>query len=194
MDYDIYDFDKTIVPFESATEFLKHCLLKYPYIIIYLPVILVAGILNLTKIISLETFKRFYFGFVKLIPLKKAVCSFWDKKEKYVNTWFLNRKRKCVVISASPEFLLCEIAKRLNFDYLICTKYDLKSLKVIGKNCRDEEKVVRLNKELKNINVCDVYSDSLKHDKAIFSLAKDKCYNVVDKKLVPFDFKEKYGE
>lgn len=194
LELDIYDFDKTIVPFESGTKFLFYCAGHYPWVILHLLVVLVAGLLLVLKIINLKTFKRLFFYFVKFIPCEKAVKGFWDKNESKVNGWFRDRKRKCAVISASPDFLLEDISKRLGFDYLLCTRYDEKTIKIIGENCRGEEKVKRFKSEIENAFVVDVYSDSLKHDKPIFSLANGECYNVVDKKLVPFDYIEKYGE
>lgn len=194
MEIDIYDFDKTIVPFDSGSLFALYCVVHYPWIIVYLPVIAVAAILMLLKIIDFTAFKKTCFMFVPLIPLKKAVNGFWNKHEKQVHKWFFERKRKCIVISASPDFLLEEIAKRLSFDHLICTRHNRKSGIIIGENCRDGEKVRRLNEEYSDIKVIDVYSDSIKHDKPIFSLATGQCYQVVDSELVPFDFKEKYGE
>ena len=194
MEIDIYDFDKTIVPFDSGSRFALYCLLHYPWIIIYLPIVAVAAILMLLKVINFTSFKKTCFMFVPLIPLKKAVNGFWNKYEKEVHKWFFNRKRTCVVISASPDFLLEEIAKRLSFDYLICTRHSKKSGIIIGENCRDGEKVRRLYEKSSDIQVIDVYSDSIKHDKPIFSLASGQCYQVVDSELVPFNFKEKYAE
>lgn len=193
MQIDIYDFDKTIVPFDSGSLFCLYCAMHYPWIIICLPVILIAGILMLCRAISFTSFKKTCFMFVPLIPLGKAVKSFWDKHEKETHKWFFERKRKCVVISASPDFLLEEIAKRLNFDYLICTRHRRKTGIIIGENCRDEEKVRRFYEEFKNAEVIDVYSDSLKHDKPIFSLAKGQCYHVVNGEPKPFEFDEVYG-
>ena len=40
----------------------------------------------------------------------------------------------------------------------------------------------------------NVYSDSLRHDKPIFSLANGKCYHIVKGEKIPFDFNEVYGE
>ena len=194
MEIDIYDFDKTIVPFDSGSRFALYCLLHYPWIIIYLPIVAVSAILMLLKVINFTSFKKTCFMFVPLIPLKKAVNGFWNKYEKEVHEWFFNRKRTCVVISASPDFLLEEIAKRLSFDYLICTRHSKKSGIIIGENCRDGEKVRRLYEKFSDIQVIDVYSDSIKHDKPIFSLASGQCYQVVDSELVPFNFKEKYAE
>ena len=194
MEIDIYDFDKTIVPFDSGSLFALYCIVHYPWVIVYLPIIAVAAILMLLKIINFTAFKKTCFMFVPLIPLKKAVNGFWNKHEKQVHKWFFERKRKCVVISASPDFLLEEIAERLSFDKLICTRHNRKSGIIIGENCRNSEKVRRLNEEYSDIKVIDVYSDSIKHDKPIFSLATGQCYQVVDSELVPFNFEEKYGE
>ncbi|MCI9112398.1 MAG: polysaccharide biosynthesis protein GtrA, partial [Eubacterium sp.] len=47
MEIDIYDFDKTIVPFDSGSRFALYCLLHYPWIIIYLPIVAVSAILML---------------------------------------------------------------------------------------------------------------------------------------------------
>ena len=57
---DLYDFDKTIVPFDTGTRFTLYCLLHYPWIIITMPVILGAGLLYLLGIIELQKFKKDY--------------------------------------------------------------------------------------------------------------------------------------
>lgn len=64
---------------------------------------------------------------------------------------------------------------------------------IIGENCRDGEKVRRFNEQFENTEVIDVYSDSLKHDKPIFSLAKGQCYHIVNGEPTPFEFDEVYG-
>lgn len=194
MEIDIYDFDETLYPFDSGSLFAFYCLLHYPWTIICLPIIAVGFILMKLGLISFTNFKKTCFMFVPLIPLDKAVKGFWNRHENQVHKWFLERKRECVVISASPDFLLEEIAQRLPIENLICTRHSRKSGIIIGENCRDEEKVRRFREIFPDARVIDVYSDSIKHDRAIFSLAEGQCYQVVDGELLPFDFKEKYGE
>lgn len=193
MEIDIYDFDETLFPFDSGSRFVLYCLLHYPWIIVCAPIIMVGFVLMYLRLISFTAFKKTCFMFVPLVPLNKAVNGFWDKYEDQVHKWFLERKRECVVISASPDFLLEEIAKRLSFDHLICTRHSRKSGIIIGENCRDQEKVRRLREIFPDAKVIDVYSDSLKHDRPIFSLAEGQCYQVVKGELVPFDYEEKYG-
>ncbi len=196
MKVDVYDFDKTIYPFDSGSLFILYCILHYPWIIVILPVVLVFGILMLCKVIGFTQFKKVCFMFVPLIPLNKAVKGFWDRHENQVNPWFLERERYAVVISASPDFLLEEIQNRLGFEKLICTRHSRKTGVIVGENCRDEEKVRRLYSEFDKdeIHVVDVYSDSLKHDKYIFALATGDCYNIVDKKKIKFNYSDKYAE
>lgn len=196
MEIDIYDFDKTIVPFDSGSLFIGYCFIHYPWIAVYFPVLIIAALLMVLHIISFTKFKKICFMFVALIPLDKAVKGFWDRHEKQVHKWFFDRKRYSVVISASPDFLIDEIHKRLGFDKLICTRHNRKTGVIIGKNCRDEEKVKRLFSEFNrsDIKVIDVYSDSFTHDKPIFSLAQNKCYHIVKGKRIEFDFNEVYGK
>ena len=80
-----------------------------------------------------------------------------------------------LIVSASPDFLIGEIARRLEVDYCIATHHDEKNGKLIGKVCRREQKVVRLNELLPDAEVENVYSDSLEHDRFIFELGKH-CY------------------
>ncbi|MCC8016498.1 MAG: haloacid dehalogenase-like hydrolase [Clostridiales bacterium] len=195
MELDIYDFDKTLVPFDSGSLFIFFCAVRYPWILITeIPCILIFGLLVAFKIIRFTSFKKFCFSFVLLIPLEKAVKKFWDKHEKDIYPWFFSRKRKALVISASPDFLLNEIARRAKFDYLICTRHNAKTGAIIGENCRGREKVRRFKEEFRNVKIVDVYSDSYKHDKYIFSLAGGSCYHIEKGKRIKFDYNKKYGE
>lgn len=196
MEIDIYDFDKTLVPFDSGSLFIGYCVLHYPWIIIMLPAILIALLLTVFKIISFTTFKKVCFLFTPMIPLEKAVKKFWDRHENQLFKWFFEKKRTAVIISASPDFLLDEIAKRAGFDYLICTRHSEKTGAIVGENCRAEEKVRRLYEKFNkdDIKVIDVYSDSYRHDRPIFSLATGNCYHIENGNRVKFSFSEKYKD
>lgn len=196
MEIDIYDFDKTVIPFDSSSKFIIFCFVHYPWTLITLPVILLCAVPAVLGIISYTSFKKVCFMFVPMIPLEKAVSRFWDKYEPSVYPWFKEGKmRYSVVISASPDFLLNDIAGRLGFDKLICSRHNKKTGALTGKNCRGEEKVRRFYEEYDKgkIKVCDVYSDSIKNDRPIFSLAQCRCFNVKDGVPVEFDYTEIYG-
>jgi len=118
------------------------------------------------------------FRFVTFVNTKKTVAKFWDKHQKDVYPFFLPENRpadkKCVLISASPDFLINEIAKRMKVDLCIASPHDERTGKLLGKVCRREEKVNRLLAELPEAEVADVYSDSVKHDSYIFELGKNR--------------------
>ncbi len=196
MEVDIYDFDKTIIPFDSGSKFTLYCFLRYPWCVITLPITAVALLLVLLHIIGFTQFKRVCFLFIALIPKGKAVKGFWDKYEKTVHPWFKEKNRHRIIISASPDFLLGEIADRLGFDELICSRHNPKTGALIGENCKKEEKVKRLYElhKKEEIKVIDVYSDSLKSDKPIFALATSQCYHIQGGKKIPFDFNEIYKD
>ena len=193
---DVYDFDKTIVPFDSGSMFCLYCLVHYPWIILLLPFDVLGLILALCGVIRFTTYKKICFAFVPFVPLDRAVKGFWDRHEKQVHKWFLTKKRKAVVISASPDFLLDEIRDRIGIDVLICTRHSRKTGAIIGENCRESEKVRRLYEIYKpeEIKVVDVYSDSLEHDEPIFSLATGSCYHIVKGARRKFSYSKKYGK
>ena len=49
---DIYDFDKTIVPFDSGSLFWGYSMLHYPCIILFLPFQAVLALLMIIKVIQ----------------------------------------------------------------------------------------------------------------------------------------------
>ena len=191
---DIYDFDKTMIPFDSGSLFWVYCLIHYPWIIIAGPYQFVAGLLYLLGIWDLTKMKGPFFSFISLIPVEKAVKKFWDRYENRVFDWAKkeNRERFTVVISASPDFLIKEIERRIGFDDLICTVHD-KHGYIVGRNCHDTEKVRLFREKYPDAHVVNVYSDSIKNDKYIFALGEN-CYNTINGERIHFNFEEKYGE
>ena len=144
---DVYDFDKTLVPFDSGTKFAFFCALRYPWVALFMPLVGSGALLGICGLLSWKSFKKICFSFMPFIPRDKAVKAFWDKYEGLVFPWFKERQREAVIISASPDFLLCEIQKRLGLEGLICTRHNKKTGKILGENCRSEEKVRRFYEE-----------------------------------------------
>lgn len=88
MQVDIYDFDKTVVPFDSALKYWGFCMVHNPWIILLLPFQFIWGMMMLTHIISVRTCKKVAFLYIRLINNEKNVKKYWDKYEKYVYDWF----------------------------------------------------------------------------------------------------------
>ena len=153
---DIYDFDKTLVPFDSGSLFIGYCALHYPWVLVYLPVWFIACLLFALRILSLQKFKNLCFGFLPLVPVQRAAKGFWEKHLHQVYPWFTQKKRPAVIISASPDFLLEELQRRLGLPYLLCTRHNPKTGRILGQNCRGEEKVRRFHRAFPGVQVVDV--------------------------------------
>lgn len=156
----IYDFDGTIYDGDSSIDFFKYCLKNNKKILFDIFPICISIFLYIIKIYKKEQMKSSFFRFLKRIPVKKFVDSFWDENEYKIKSFYKKqRKTTDIVISASPEFLLKPIANKYNFT-LIGTIVDIHTGKIIGRNCHGENKVDRLKKI--GITKCNnFYSDSL---------------------------------
>lgn len=170
----IYDFDKTIYSKETSMAFMFFFLKRHRYLI-------PKFILNLTIILfnikDLKKVKNIFFSIFKGMNIENDINLFWEKEIKNIYPYFFeeikeNRKDAdlLILISASPDFLLEPIYKKLGFDILISTKYS--NFTLIGKNCKKDEKLKRLN-ELGSFDVLCFYSDSLS-DLPLFNIAKKK--------------------
>lgn len=188
---DIYDFDKTMIPFDSGSRFCLYCFIHYPKTMLYIPVIVAAVVKFIFKR-DLTLMKSSIFKFIKAIPVREAAKKFWDENEKYVFDWAKkeNCERYSLMISASPDFLIDEIAQRIGIDDHICTVHDVNG-KIVGKNCHDSEKVRLFKEKYPETRVINVYSDSLENDKFIFSLGEN-CFHAVNGKRIPFKYEEMY--
>ncbi len=172
---DIYDFDKTVLPYDSALKYWGFCMLYRPWILVLLPLQFCWGMMMLCHIISVKTCKKVSFWYINIINNERTVKKFWDRHEKDIYDWFRaeNRQGETVVISASPDFLIEEICSRLGVDHVIATKYTKRGT-MIGENCRKSEKTRRFFEEIMDVEVENVYSDNTDHDRAIFDLGKQK--------------------
>jgi hypothetical protein len=170
----IYDFDKTIYSKETSMAFMFFFLKRHRSLI-------PKFILNLTIILfnikDLKKVKNIFFSIFKGMDIENDINLFWEKEMKNIYPYFFkeikeNRKDAdlLILISASPNFLLEPIYKKLGFDILISTKYS--NFTLIGKNCKKNEKLKRLN-ELGSFDVLCFYSDSLS-DLPLFNIAKKK--------------------
>lgn len=159
----IYDFDKTIYKSDSTKDFYFHCLKKYPKIWLTIPPMLWAWGMYILGIWSKTKFKEIMYRFLIYVDDTEAeVNEFWEKNHRNMHKYYYKTKRENdVVISASPEFLLRPVAKKLGIGTLIASRVDSKTGKYTGENCWGEEKVRRLYELIPNAQCQTFYSDSL---------------------------------
>ena len=186
-----YDFDETIYDGDSSVDFYFFCLVKNKKVLKQLPDQLKGFIKYKTKKIDKTEFKEYVFSFLKYIDnVDEYVKEFWDKNYKNIKSWYFDQQEKTdVIISASPEFLLKPLEKKLKVK-IIGSKVDKKTGKFDGKNCHDYEKISRYEKELKKKNkIKRFYSDSIKADGAMFAYAEE-AYLVTKNKITKLDKNE----
>lgn len=169
----VYDFDKTIYQGDSTIDFYLFCLKKNISLLRYLPIQIYGFIIYIFGLREKEYFKEKFFCFLKGIKeVDKYISEFWDKKQKNIKDWYLKEhKPSDVIISASPEFLLKPLEKRLRIK-VIASKVNKKTGQFESKNCYGEEKVNRFFIELKNKKISKFYSDSMS-DKPMMNHAKE---------------------
>lgn len=175
MKIDVYDFDKTIYDGDSTIDFYIYSLRKDIRLIRYLPIQVIYFLKYKIKVVDKETFKEKFFIFLKGIKnVESNVTNFWkENKSKIRHEIIQNTENKKYIISASPEFLLQDVCKRIGDFELIATKVNNQSGKFESKNCYGEEKVNRLKNRIgENFNIENFYSDSIS-DKYLAEMAKN---------------------
>ena len=184
----VFDFDKTIFPYDSSALFIEYCFGRYGRLFLRSsPKILAAA----AKYRSAGTgadataLKEQLFSFLTNVEDPDAlVQTFWKRNLGKINSWYLELKSSDdVVISASPEFLLEPVQKQLRFR-LLATRMDKNSGRILGVNCHDAEKVKRFYEAYPNGRIDNFYSDSLS-DSPLAELA-EKAYLVKGSRLTPW--------
>lgn len=175
MEYDIYDFDKTVYPHDSETVFLFYSMLTHPLLWFLIPYQIVC--ITLYALGAGDKYKGKCFVFLRFANGEKLVEKFWKKQTKRIYPIFEKETRgfPTLVCSASPEYLVKPLCEKYGVEKVIATKADIKDGVIIGKNCIRKEKVRRIKEELPDINIRKVISDDLKNDIHIFRLGKE-CY------------------
>lgn len=189
MKANVYDFDKTIYDGDSTAHFYFHCLKCHPQIAILLPYQGFFFFLFVLHIISKTQFKEKLYTFLRFIKdIDAEVERFWEINHKGIKKWYLGHQdENDIIISASPEFLLKPICRRLNIKYLFASVVDSKTGKYTGINCWGDEKVRRLKKEMPEVEMQEFYSDSY-CDQPLARIAK-KSFMVTGEELSDWIFK-----
>jgi len=183
----IYDFDNTIYDGNTNLDLIIYSFIRHPFkvsksILLTFPLFIGYKLKKVTFIKLKETMLSFLF---KINNLDEYLDCFVDKKMKNIKKWYLdNKKDNDTVMSASCEIWIIKFCNKLNIKNVISTKTD-KNGKIIGKNCKGEEKVIRFNELFKNVEVNNAYSDSIKEDKPMFDIAKH-AYIVKKNKLIKY--------
>ncbi len=164
----IFDVDYTLTKKETLMEFYLFMLKKNPKLIRHLPRSLVSVFFYVFKVLNAGKAKENFIAFidgVEEVEMKKMVEEFYEKRLSkifYKDAMDTIKKLKsegCKIylISASAEFYLNELYNIKEVDKVIGTKFTCEdgkySRRIIGENCKGEEKVKRLMEVLKSENI-----------------------------------------
>lgn len=182
----VFDFDKTIYDGDSTRDFFVYCLKKYPKTWKTLPRTGGCGMLFLLRLMPKTRFKQNFYRFVRCVPqIEQAVEAFWDSHMGCIQDWYCAiRQAGDLVISASPEFLLRPVCRRLGILEPIASRVDAHTGIYTGLNCWGEEKVRRFRARMGDQRVQKFYSDS-RSDAPMAALA-EQSFLIKDGKVLPW--------
>ncbi len=163
----VYDFDKTILPYDSTAAFYRRCARRYPRGVKASLPCLPKAALYAVGLCGKTAMKDAMYAFLRYVPdVDAEVAAFWDERFDDISRWYLDD----IIISASPEFLLRPVAERLGVR-LIASRVGKYTGVTEGRNNDGEEKVRRLRAEYPDTEIAQFYSDSL-HDAPLARLAE----------------------
>lgn len=182
-----YDFDKTIYKNDSTADFYLFCIRKKPSLFFSLFNTAFAAVrYYIFKKGTKTEFKERMYSFLKKIDAVSLTEEFWDKHISGIKDFYINNQQADdVIISASPEFLLKPICKRLGIEHLIASKVDPKTGKYSGLNCHGSEKVNRFYERFPNEKIDEFYSDS--HSDDPLAQIAQKSFLVCNEKILSWE-------
>ncbi len=183
----VYDFDNTIYDGESVFDFYIFCVKRRPLLLRYIFVILFAWgrykLLLLSHDKLMELAEKYAVKFIsEMKDIKGAVKVFWDKNQQKIKSFYLSSMRDTdVIISASVDFLLEEICRRIGVKRLICSRLDLTTGK-IKTLCFRQLKPTLFRELFPDGHIENFYSDSM-NDRPMMEIA-DNAYLVKGDKII----------
>lgn len=159
----VYDFDGTIYDGDSTLDFWLYCLKKQPVLFLYAPKQIWYFFMFKFRLTERAKFKEIFYGFLpRLKQPEKTIKQFWRTGESRIMKWYKKQRRNDdIIITASPEFLLAPVCKRLHIRQLIASTVDIQTGKLLSPNNRGSEKVRRFRQCYPDSKIDCFYSDSL---------------------------------
>lgn len=169
----IYDFDDTIYAGDTMADLFKYSIVRHP-ILVKISIFNAIKYYNKYKkgLVNFEVVKENLLSFLfKIKNRDEYINKFIESKKHKIKKWYkANQKDDDIIISASYELWIKPFCNKIGIKNVIATKTDDNG-KILGKNCKREEKVRRLYEEFPNIKVNESYSDS-KTDIPMLEIAK----------------------
>ena len=159
----VYDFDGTLYRGDSSLDYILFCMGKRPALLRFLPRFLWVGLRYRLGLCEKTEMKERFCSFLKVMPAEEStVTDFWETHRKKLCSWYGEKHSPDdVILSASPEFLLVPIGRKLGVSAVIGSRVDPRSGRFSGKNCHGTEKVRRWREAFGEVSPSCFFSDSL---------------------------------
>lgn len=183
----VYDFDNTIYDGESFWDFFIEYVKVNRTFVRFIPKVIVAFAKYKLGKITVEQMMTDYAPVIKKCycdydKWEEFTVKFWDKHMHKIKSFYSDvRKEDDVILTASPELTINEIAKRLGIKYAVCSKIDSNTGE-ITRICMRQNKIIALKEEFgDDVEIDDFYTDSIandgffaEHAKRVFLVKGDK--------------------
>ena len=173
----IYDFDNTIYDGESFFDFFLEYVKVNPVFVRFLPKVMFAFLKYKLGKVTVEQMMTDYAPVIK-----KCYCDydkweeftqkFWDGHMHKIKSFYKEvQKEDDLILTASPELTIKEIAKRLGIKNIVCSKIDDETGQ-ITRICMRQNKIKALKEDFGDVEIDDFYTDSIKNDGFFAEYAK----------------------
>ncbi len=175
----VYDFDNTIYRGESSLDLFFFYLRRHPSLVRYLPKALIGIIKYKLRMVPVDSllnnyaiFAEDFFRNLGFEAIDRDMEIFWDKHMHKIKPFYrAQQKEDDLIISASPEFFLQVLFKRIGIKNLIGTTVDKEKGK-IEFVCFRENKIPAFQCRYPDTMIENFYTDSM-NDKPLMDLAKN---------------------
>ncbi|MBQ7596685.1 MAG: haloacid dehalogenase-like hydrolase [Clostridia bacterium] len=173
----VYDFDNTLYKGESMIHLFLFYLKKYPRLLKYFP-----GVMKVLKRykkgeVTINDMVERYAPAIadetaSVLDVENDPKEFWDKYQKNIKPFYKDLQLPDdVIITASPDYTMKEICRRLGIKNLICSEFDVEK-NVLTFMCLKENKVVGFRKKYPDTEIENFYTDSPENDQPLIDISK----------------------
>ena len=172
----VYDYDNTIYDGESCFDLFKFYIKKDPALLLLFPTV-VKGFRRYKKgEISINEMIEEYVPLaeekLKKVDFENDPKQFWDKHMNKIKPFYKKiQKDDDLIITASPDFHIEVIAKRLGIKNYLTTKYNKESGK-LEFICIRSNKITAFKEIYGDREIENFYTDSPENDAPLIELAK----------------------
>ncbi len=173
----VFDFDNTIYDGESVLDMFFFYIARNPWLIKHLGTVLKAFKRYKKGEVSLSEALERYAPLVekdilKIVDFENDPKVFWDKHIKKIKTLYSDlRSDDDLIITASPDFSMEEICKRLGIKHCLASRVNRETGRIEFANLR-ENKIKAFLEEYGDTEIENFYTDSPENDAVLVERAK----------------------